>query len=271
MFKLSIVTISFNQAEYLEEAIKSVLGQDYPSIEYIVVDPGSSDGSREIIERYRKRIGKIVYEPDKGPADGLNHGFAHATGEVFAYLNADDVLLPGSVSSAMKALEDPSLAVVYADGYFIDSDGKILRRCFSNTYSVWRYALGGAIIMQQSSFWRADWHRRMGGFNVENRTWWDGEFFFRIALAGGKLRHIREYWSYFRIHGESITGSGRTNDKYVAHERQVLAPHVKRYGPLLPLARLGAQLIKHLEDPRIIVARLGERFVGPPVAGKASS
>lgn len=271
MLKLSIVTISFNQAEYLEEAIESVLSQDYPSIEYIVVDPGSSDQSRNIIERYRDRITKIVYEPDNGPAEGLNHGFSHATGDVFAYLNADDVLLPGTVSSAMKVLEDSSVAVVYGDGYFIDSQGKILRRCFSNTYSVWRYALGGAIIMQQSSFWRADWFRRIGGFNLENRTWWDGEFFFKVALAGGKLKHVRKYWSYFRIHGESITGSGRTNDKFVAHERQVLGPHVKRYGALLPVARIAAQVLKHLEDPRIIVSRLRERIFAAPAAEKAST
>lgn len=270
MLKLSIVTISFNQANYLVKTIESILQQDYPSIEYIVVDPGSTDGSRDTIERYRDRISKIVYEPDRGPAEGLNHGFAHATGDVFAYLNADDVLLPGAVSSAMKAFEDASLAVVYGDGYFIDAEGKIVRRCFSNNYSVRRYALGGAIIMQQSSFWRADWHRRIGGFNLENRTWWDGEFFFRIALAGGRLRHVRQYWSYFRIHGESITGSGRTNDKFVLHEGQVLAPHIKRYGALLPMARIGAQLIKHVEDPRILLSRIRERLLGPPAVVKTS-
>src|SRR5450432_4773126 len=120
MHKVSIVTISYNQAQYLEEAIVSVLEQDYPSIEYIVVDPGSTDGSRQIIERYRSRIGKVILDPDKGPADGLNHGFDAATGSVFAYLNADDVLLPGAVSSAVKALGLGDLAVVYADGYFID-------------------------------------------------------------------------------------------------------------------------------------------------------
>src|SRR5450432_3341584 len=96
--KVSIVTISFNQAAYLEEAIRSVLDQDHPLVEYIVVDPGSTDGSRDIIERYRGRIAKVLYEPDQGPADGLNHGFAHATGDVFACLNADDLLLPRAVS-----------------------------------------------------------------------------------------------------------------------------------------------------------------------------
>ena len=83
--KFSIVTISYNQAQFLEQAIRSVIEQDYPDVEYIVVDPGSTDGSREIIERYRDRIDRIIFEPDKGPADGLNKGFAQATGDVFGF------------------------------------------------------------------------------------------------------------------------------------------------------------------------------------------
>ena len=76
MPRVSIVTISFNQEKFLERTIRSVLAQDYPEIEYIVVDPGSTDGSRDIIERYRDRIAHVIFEPDKGPSDGLNKGFA---------------------------------------------------------------------------------------------------------------------------------------------------------------------------------------------------
>ena len=100
MTRVSIVTISFNQAEFLERTIESVLAQDYPEIEYIVVDPGSTDGSREIIDRYRSRISKVILRPDRGAADGLNHGFAEATGEIFGFLNSDDLLLPGAASKA---------------------------------------------------------------------------------------------------------------------------------------------------------------------------
>jgi glycosyltransferase involved in cell wall biosynthesis len=86
--KVSIVTISYNQCAFLERAIQSVLAQNYPEVEYIVVDPGSTDGSRDIIERYRSRISKLILEPDKGPVDGLNKGFSVATGEIYGYLNA---------------------------------------------------------------------------------------------------------------------------------------------------------------------------------------
>ena len=105
MVKVSIVTISFNQADFLEEAILSVLGQDYPDIEYIIVDAGSTDGSLEIIERYRERLAAVIVGPDAGPADGLNKGFRLATGSICGYINADDAYLPGAISSAVKAFE----------------------------------------------------------------------------------------------------------------------------------------------------------------------
>ena len=264
MQKVSIVTISFNQAEYLEAAILSVLQQDHPSVEYIVVDPGSTDGSRDIIERYRSRITKVIYDPDKGPADGLNHGFEAATGSIFAYLNADDVLLPAAASSAVREFDKGELAVVYGDGYFIDGEGKVERRCFSTSFSAQRYALGTALIMQQSSFWRRDWHEKVGGFNLVNRTCWDAELFFRIALAGGKFRHVHEYWSCFRIHSQSITGSGRVTQEYLAYQQQMLGSELKRYGKFLPLMRGAARMMKYVEDPRIVPLRLGERIFGPP-------
>lgn len=264
MQKVSIVTISFNQARYLEAAIESVLQQDHPSIEYIVVDPGSTDGSRDIIERYRGRIFKIVYEPDEGPADGLNRGFDSATGDIFGCLNADDVLLPGAVSSAVKELERPDLDVVCGDGYFIDGEGNIQRRCFSTNFSARRFALGGAVLMQQSSFWRSGWHRKVGGFNIRNRTSWDGEFFFQIALAGGKFRHVHEYWSCFRIHRQSITGSGLANAEYEADRQRMIGARFASYGRLLPLAQRAARAMKFIEDPRIVPLRLSERIFGPP-------
>ena len=102
--RVSIVTISFNQAEFLERAIRSVIEQDYPDVEYIVVDPGSTDGSREIIEKYRSRISKVILEPDTGPANGLNKGFAAATGEIFGYINADDAFLPKA-----SVIADPTI------------------------------------------------------------------------------------------------------------------------------------------------------------------
>ena len=97
--KFSVVTISFNQRQYLMEALTSVLAQDYPAIEYIVVDPGSTDGSRELIESFRSRLDRVIFEPDQGAAEGLNKGFQQASGDIFGFLNSDDVLLPGAMRS----------------------------------------------------------------------------------------------------------------------------------------------------------------------------
>ena len=94
MSKVSIVTISFNQVGYLGRTIQSVLDKDYPNIEYIVVDPGSTDGSRELIKSYESRIARIIFEIDDGPGDGLNKGFSIATGEIFGFLNFDDLSIP---------------------------------------------------------------------------------------------------------------------------------------------------------------------------------
>ena len=91
--KISIVTISYNQEKYLRECIESILNQKDCELEYIVVDPGSTDGSRELIESYGDRI-LHVFERDNGPADGLNKGFAKATGDIYGFINSDDYLLP---------------------------------------------------------------------------------------------------------------------------------------------------------------------------------
>src|SRR3974390_2320485 len=103
--KISIVTLSFNQRDYLQQALDSVLSQDYSNLEYIVVDPGSIDGSRELIRSYGARIAHTIFEPDRGAADGLNRGFASATGDVFGFLNADDILLPGSLKRVASFFE----------------------------------------------------------------------------------------------------------------------------------------------------------------------
>ena len=140
MLTVSVVTTSFNQARFLERTILSVLEQNYPSLEYIVLDPGSTDGSRAIIERYRDRITKIIFDRDSGPADALNCGLAQATGDFCAYINSDDALLPGAVSKAVKAFErHPEVDIIYAHGYMVDGDDRILRRVRSTPFDLRRY------------------------------------------------------------------------------------------------------------------------------------
>jgi glycosyltransferase involved in cell wall biosynthesis len=220
--KISVVTISFNQAEFLERTIKSVIEQDYPFIEYIVVDPGSTDGSREIIEKYRHRISHIVYEPDEGPADGLNKGFSLASGDIFAYLNSDDKLLPDTLKYiAAEFVKSPNTDVISGHGLIIDKDDKVLQKVFSHPFSLTSYAAGCCVLVQQSTFFKPDLFRAIGGFNKDNKLCWDGELMVDFALRGAKFKLVRKYLSCFRIYDNSITGSGQqlSHNYSVQHEK----------------------------------------------------
>jgi glycosyltransferase involved in cell wall biosynthesis len=262
--RVSIVTISFNQAPYLERAILSVLQQGYENIDYIVVDPGSTDGSREIIERYRSRISKVILEPDKGPANGLNKGFAAATGEIYGYINSDDAFLPGAIGKAVAAMEArPSADVVFGHSFIVDENGKMVRRSRSVPFTVRGYAYGSVVVMQQSTFFRRKSFESVGGFNESNRVSWDAELLVDIALRGGRLEMVDEFWSIFAIYPASITGSGK-------YQQLALAEHVRVFQKItgLEYSRVNktrfylARLEKWVKNPRVPVGRLKDLAFG---------
>jgi glycosyltransferase involved in cell wall biosynthesis len=229
MTKVSIVTISFNQAKFVERTILSVLEQDYPNVEYIVVDPGSTDGSRDIIERYSSRISKIILDPDKGPADGLNNGFNAATGEVFGFLNADDVLLPGSLRRVAEFFDrQPKCDLVLGNGNVIDGEDNLLRHVSTRPFTAHRYFHDGVRFIQQSTFFRREAFNQLGGFNIENRTCWDGELFVGMVKQGATVEYVNEDLAAFRIHPASISGSGRVEAKYRKDCRRIFRDLEKR-------------------------------------------
>lgn len=213
--KISIVTLSFNQRAYLEEAMDSVLSQGYPDLEYIIVDPGSTDGSRELIESYGDRVAMRIFDPDRGAADGLNKGFAGATGDVYGFLNADDIFFPGSLHQVAEFFcSRPDCDMAMGAGYKIDEQGRKTRHFRARDFSVRRFFYGGTQWLQQSTFFRAAAFERSPKFNVENRTSWDGELFLHLANQGAKIGYIHADLGGFRIHKESISGSGRMNEQY---------------------------------------------------------
>ncbi len=256
--KISIVTISFNQAEFLERAILSVLEQDYPNIEYILVDPGSTDGSRDIIKKYRDRIAHVILEPDKGPADGLNKGFAKASGEIYGFLNSDDMLLPGAISEAMKCLtRKPNVDVVSGHCLVMDRYDKILRKGYSTNVSRNGYAYGVTTLIQPSTFFRQKAFHDVGGFNSENRSNWDGELFIDMVLGGVNFAKVQALWSVFRLHNQSITSTKKIEEIYNKDTERLFCK-IKGRPRNLRDAMWSAvmRIVKHISHPRATLERL---------------
>lgn len=203
--RFSTVTLSFNEA-----AMTSVLEQDYPDIDYIVVDPGSTDGSRDIIERYRPRLAQVLLDPDNGPADGLNKGFAAATGTIFGYINADDLLLPGALATAARHFaERPEIDSICGNGIMIDAAGHKTRNMRTSRFDLGDLGHGAMTFVQQGHFFHRSAFEASGGFNIANRTCWDGELLVDMALAGARFANVHEQLGAFRLYGDTITGSGR--------------------------------------------------------------
>lgn len=262
--KISIVTVSYNQAQFLEQAVLSVINQNYPNIEYIVVDPGSTDGSREIIEKYRSRISKVLLEKDAGAADGLNKGFSFATGDVFGFLNSDDELLPNALSRIAGFFNaNQSVDVVSGCGYFTDSEGVRLRRIVPSKLTGWLYVHGGVTVFQQGTFFRARYFNKVGGFNIENRTCWDGELFLDMALAGARFATIGEDLAHFRLHECGITGSGRLEEEYRKDTARLFIKATgRRRNSFDDVQDIAARVIKGLSDPAYYLRRASSVIAG---------
>lgn len=152
---VSIVTPSFNQAAYLESSIRSVLDQDYRPLEYIVIDGGSSDGSRGILERYADRLAWWVSEPDAGQTEAINKGFARSKGSILAWLNSDDVYVPGAVREAVEYLTaHPEAGMVYGDADYIDAAARRLGR-FPAAPTDYRRLRRGYVHIPQQAAWKS--------------------------------------------------------------------------------------------------------------------
>jgi glycosyltransferase involved in cell wall biosynthesis len=179
---VSIVTPSFNQADYLEQTIQSVLAQDYPRIEYIIVDGASTDGSVEIIKRYDDRLAWWVSEPDRGQADAINKGLQRANGEIVAWLNSDDLYLPGAVERAVAALQaNPAMGLVYGDALTIDSQGRPIHPL---VFGKWGLAelIRFRIICQPAVFMRRSILEQAGYLDPSYHMMLDHHLWIRMAL-----------------------------------------------------------------------------------------
>lgn len=211
--RVTIVTPSYNQAQFIEETIRSVLLQGYPNLEYIIIDGGSSDGSVEIIRRYEPWLAYWVSEPDRGQSHALNKGFARATGDVLAWLNSDDVYQPGAIGQAVQALHSQNGQVVYANCRFVDADGRQIRLAKPppvTQKSLIRYWYPDQIPPQPSMFFTSEAFRRAGPLAEDLCFAMDYDLWLRL-IQNSRFVYVDAEWSIYRVHATSKTNAGWDN------------------------------------------------------------
>lgn len=202
MSLVSIITPSFNQSAFLERTILSVLEQDYPDIEYLIADGGSTDGSLEIIKKYASRLAWWTSEKDDGQAQAINKGITHAQGGIVAWLNSDDCYLPGAVGAAVKMFDKfPQAAMIYGDMLAVDE--------FDRTINVFKYRqislvdlLCFQIIGQPAVFMRRSAFEKAGGLDISLHFLLDHQLWIRLAEQG-QIFHINETLAAARYHADA--------------------------------------------------------------------
>ncbi len=205
---VSIVTPSLNHAGYIKQAINSVLAQDYPYIEYTIVDGGSTDATLSILIQYTDQI-KWISEPDQGLYDAVNKGWARSQGEYVGYLNSDDLLCPGALSLMVDYLEKhPDVAIVYGDYNRIDGNGKVLERVWAGKSDLATLLQHGNTIFTGTMLLRRSLLDKVGWLDISLKYAADYDFCVRVARQYN-IGYIRQPLAMFRIHHDSKTQNSK--------------------------------------------------------------
>ena len=230
--KISVVMPVYNCAEYIREAIESVVQQHYSNLELIVMDGGSDDGTLEILKEYQEDISILESGPDGGQTKALIVGFKKATGEILCWLNGDDLYLPGTLHKVAKEFEaSPKLGLVYGDYLVLSEEGKLdAKPKISYDFKICLYSY--LMIPQPSSFWRRQVYDDVNGLNHSFSYSFDWDFFLRVGRLAletdFEIRHVHDIYSVFRLRpdSKSVSESHKFND-----ERDAILTQFKEFNP----------------------------------------
>jgi len=222
--KFSIVIPSYNQGEFLEKSILSIINQDTET-EIIVIDGGSTDNSVEIIKKYESKIAYWVSEPDNGQSHALNKGFRNATGDIFGWLNSDDVYIQGAFRKVLEAFENnPEKKIVYGNWYEIDEYDNVIDKTYSAPKPrIPHFSYEGFDSNLQSMFWKREVHEKFGKFDESFHQLMDSDFLFNVIIDQGidVFFKIDEFLGGFRRHQLQKTKRERIDKRAVNEQRLI--------------------------------------------------
>jgi glycosyltransferase involved in cell wall biosynthesis len=225
--KISLITPSLNQGQFIEETIQSVLSQNYPNLEYLVMDGGSSDNTIDVLKRYSNQL-KWISEKDTGQTNAINKGLRMASGDIVAYLNADDLLLPGTLLKiAQLFMEHPQTMWITGQCRIIDENNREIRKLITAYKNLWLRLSHPSILLitdyisQPATFWRANLMSEMGYLDENLHYVMDYEYWLRLYTKYPPM-FIPEYLAAFKIHPQSKTTSTGHKNIFIDEERAII-------------------------------------------------
>jgi glycosyltransferase involved in cell wall biosynthesis len=251
--KISIVTPSFNQSDFIEQTILSVLTQDYSNLEYIIIDGGSTDNSAEIIKKYDHQLAYWVSEPDGGQTQAINKGLKIASGEIFSWINSDDLLLPGAISAIKKSFQQhPEAGFIYGDYHMIDQSGKTIYKRMVSDYDYGVLVYGRSLITQPASFFRRTVLERIGFLDENYDFCMDLEFWIRAAIHNINFQPLRVPIAANRLHNKTktFTQPFKLNEQH----RHIIRKYSNLWG-----SKYGFKLANSYHRIRGVVRRMVQR------------
>jgi len=235
--RISIITPSFNQGHFLEKTIKSVLNQNYPDIEYIIIDGGSTDQSLDIIKKYERHLSYWVSEADNGQSHAFNKGLEHVSGDIIGWLNSDDIYLENCLFQVADYFnKHPLVDIVFSDYYFIDENDNIIkiRKEIPFRYKVYLWTQD-CYHANCAGFFRRSVFDTVGGLNEALHYSMDYEYYLRCAESGARFGHQRGYWGAYRLHKKSKSinqyASMQKESKFIA--KQFYPSHLSTFDAAL--------------------------------------